>query len=90
MKNKEYLDSKEQNFVDKNTTHISAPPEELPFEVELPEDSPRLKNTSQETSRKEKNRPDDEEPAEDILFEEVMPEDIPQSSAKKPIKDAVG
>ncbi|MBA3756079.1 MAG: hypothetical protein H0X02_07605 [Nitrosomonas sp.] len=77
MTNKENSDSKEQNFVDKHTTHISSPPEELPFEVELPEDSPGRKNTTQETPSKEKRQPDDEEPAEDIPFEEVMPESAP-------------
>jgi|GEM_PF-5222408 len=77
MTNKDYNDLKEENFVDKHTTHVATPPEELPFEVELPEDSPRRKNNPQETLSKEKKHPDDEEPAEDIPFEEVMPENAP-------------
>ncbi|MDQ2994657.1 MAG: hypothetical protein M3R00_06895 [Pseudomonadota bacterium] len=77
MTNKDNHDLKEENFVDKHTTHVATPPEELPFEVELPEDSPRRKNTPQGTPSKVKKHPDDEEPAEDIPFEEVMPEDAP-------------
>ena len=49
MKNKDYIDSKEENFVERNTTPVASPPEELPFEVELPENSPRRKNIPEET-----------------------------------------
>ncbi len=47
MKNKDYIDSKEENFVERNTTPVASPPEELPFEVELPENSPPRKNIPQ-------------------------------------------
>ena len=77
MKNKEYIDSKEGNFVEQNTTRVASPPEELPFEVELPENSPRRNNIPEETPGKEVKHPDDEEPAENIPYEEVMPEDAP-------------
>ena len=93
MTNKDYHDLKEENFVDKHTTHVATPPEELPFEVELPEDSPRRKNTPQETPSKEKKQPDDEEPAEDIPFEDVKTEDTPRrqkAPEELPIKDTPG
>jgi len=66
MKNKDYIDSKEESFVEKHTTPVASPPEELPFEVELPENSPRRNNIPQEAPVKEEKHPDDEEPAEDI------------------------
>lgn len=73
MKNKDYIDSKEDNFVERNTTHLASSPEELPFEVELPENSPHRNNIPEEAPVKVAKHPDDEEPAEDIPYEEVMP-----------------
>lgn len=77
MKNKINIDSKEGNFVEQNTTPVASPPEELSFEVELPENSPRRNNISEETPVQEVKHPDDEEPAENIRYEEVMHEDAP-------------
>ena len=77
MKNKDYIDSKEDNFVERSTTPLVSSPEELPFEVELPENSPRRNNIPEEAPVKVVKHPDDEEPAEDIPYEEVMPEDAP-------------
>lgn len=91
MKNKYNINSKEENFVEKHTTPVASPPEELPFEVELPENSPRRNNMPQETPGKEEKHPDDEEPAEDSPYEEVMPEDVPPRKnvpEEVPLKDS--
>jgi len=66
MKNKEYLDSKENNFVESNTTPVVSPTEELTVEVELPENSPHRNKIPEEILVKEARHADDEEPAEDI------------------------
>ncbi len=77
LKNNNFVDLNVENFVEKNTTSVASPPEELPFEVELPENSPRRKNIPEETPFKEVNHPDDEEPSEYIPYEDVIPEDAP-------------
>lgn len=60
MKNKEHIDSKEDNFVESNTTPIASTPEELSFEVELPKNSPGSKKSPEEIPVKHSF---DEEPA---------------------------
>ncbi|PSJ15902.1 hypothetical protein [Nitrosomonas supralitoralis] len=60
MKNKEHIDSKEDNFVKSNTTPIVPTPEELSFEVELLKNSPGSNKNPEEIPMK---HPDNEEPA---------------------------
>ncbi|MBA3756833.1 MAG: hypothetical protein H0X02_11645 [Nitrosomonas sp.] len=63
---------------------LTVKPEELPFEMNLLENSPRRNDIPEE------KHPDDEEAPEDIPYEEVIPEDAPQRKnvpEKIPIKE---
>ncbi len=53
MKDKYFIDSKEENFVDRHTTPVNPPPGHLPFESALSERSSIRNNIPEETPNEE-------------------------------------